>query len=107
MIVVITTQNRVSVRSLADGKFGFPIPRLILDDYDALLRRRRIPKATYVFADLERLSPKKLRSAAKFYRTLTDEGLRCLNDPAQAMSRVELLQSLHAAGNQSFFRRES
>lgn len=103
MIVVITTpQNRISVKSLADGKFGFPIPRLMLEDYDSLLRKRRIPKATYVFADLERLSAKELRSAAKFYRNLTKQGLRCLNNPAQAMCRVELLQSLHAAGINPF-----
>ena len=103
MIVVITTpRNRISVKSLADGNFGFPLPRLVQQDYDTLLLKRRIPKATYVFADLERLSSRELRSASKFYRLLRSQGLRCLNNPAKAMSRVELLQSLNAAGINPF-----
>jgi hypothetical protein len=98
MIVVITTPNaRRSMLSLAEGQFGFPTPRLVMDGYDALLRKSRIPEATYVFADLERLAPKELRLAAKLFRLLTEQGLRCLNNPARVMSRVELLQSLHAA----------
>ena len=103
MIVVITTPGaRCSMQSLAEGKFGFPVPRLVMEDYNVLLRRRRIPEATYVFADLERLAPKELRSAAKLFRTLIRHGLRCLNNPARVMSRVELLQSLHAAGINPF-----
>jgi hypothetical protein len=103
MIVVITTpRNRVSVKSLADGKFGFPIPRVVLADYDTWLHRRRIPKATYIFADLERLSLKELRRVSRYYRLLKDHGLRCVNNPARAKSRVELLQSLNAAGINPF-----
>ena len=103
MIVVITTpRNRISVKSLVDGNFGFPTPRLVQQDYDTLLLKRRIPKATYVFTDFERLSSRELRSASKFYRLLRGQGLRCLNNPARAMSRVELLQSLNAAGINPF-----
>jgi hypothetical protein len=103
MIVVITTPNaRRSMLSLAEGQFGFPVPRLVMEGYDALLRKSRIPEATYVFADLERLAPKELRLAAKLFRLLTEQGLRCLNNPARVMSRVELLQSLHAAGINPF-----
>ena len=75
MIVVITTpRNRISVKSLVDGSFGFPHPRVVQQDYDALLLKRRVPKATYVFADLERLSSSQLRNASKVYRLLKGQG---------------------------------
>ena len=99
MIVYITTRGHGrTLRSLSRRTFGFPTPRVVLDRYERLLGARRVPKATYIFADLERLAPWELRIAADFFRVLNEAGLRCLNDPARAMSRVELLRSLRAAG---------
>ena len=103
MIVYITTRGHGrTLRSLSRRTFGFPTPRVVLDRYERLLGARRVPKATYIFADLERLAPWELRIAADFFRVLNEAGLRCLNDPARAMSRVELLRSLRAAGINPF-----
>ena len=103
MIVVITTLGHGSaLASLTEGKFGFPIPQLVLQDYDTLLGRRRFARATYIFADLECLAPWELRGAAELFRMLTEQGLRCLNDPARVMCRVELLQTLNAKGLNPF-----
>ena len=103
MIVVITTLgNGKALASLTEGKFGFPIPQLVLQDYDTLLGRRRFARATYIFADLERLAPWELRGAAELYRMLSEQGLRCLNNPAGVMCRVELLRTLHAGGFNPF-----
>ncbi len=105
MIVLFTTrEHRYTFRSAVQGKFGCPTPELRVIDYDELFASKSVvlPKATYVFGDLERLSPRALRRTASLYRSLTSAGLRCLNDPARVMSRVELLTTLHAAGINSF-----
>jgi hypothetical protein len=70
--------------------------------YPHLLRARRLPRATYVFTDVDRLSPPALRAAADAYRRMRDAGLRVLNDPARMPSRLGLLRSLHAAGINRF-----
>lgn len=103
MIVFITTREHgYTFMSLRDGTFGFPAPRVSLATYDDLLCAREVERATYVFADLERLTPFELTIAAQFYRALTAAGLRCLNDPARVMLRVELMAALHAAGINPF-----
>jgi len=103
MIVLITTRgNGYTLRTLAKGAFGVPIPTFRLTHYERLLRCWSVPRATYVFSDIERLAPWELRLAAGLHRDMTDAGLRCLNDPARAMSRFSLLRSLHLAGINPF-----
>ncbi len=99
MIFVITTPGHgYTVQSLVNGAYGFPIPEFRNVSYEDMLRARQVPRATYVFTDMERLSAWELQLAAQLYVVLKQHGLRCLNDPARAMARVELLRSLHAAG---------
>jgi hypothetical protein len=103
MIVFITTRGHgYTLRSLSRRTFGFATPRVVLDRYERLLGARRVPRATYIFGDLERLASWELRASAELYRLLKEAGLNCLNDPARAMSRVELLRSLNAAGINPF-----
>ena len=103
MIVYITTRGHGrTLRSLKRKTFGFPTPRLVLDCYERLLGCKRVPQATYIFADLERLAPWELTFAAELFRVLSEAGARCLNNPARAMSRVELLRSFRAAGLNPF-----
>ena len=99
MIVLITTRRHGrTVRSLATGNFGVAVPKLRATHYERLFRASRIPRATYIFGDLERLSPWELGIAAELFRSMRTAGLRCLNDPARAMARVELLTTLYDAG---------
>jgi hypothetical protein len=86
------------VRSLEARRFGVPTPLVRARSYDSLFRARSVARATYIFGDLERLSPWELAIAADVYRSMQAAGLRCLNNPAKAMARVELLASLHDAG---------
>jgi hypothetical protein len=103
MIVVITVPGHgFTLKSFIDGTYGFPVPELRLASYEDLLRARRVPRATYVFADIERLTAWELRIVADLYRVLRHAGLRCLNNPAYAMARIELLHALYAAGLNSF-----
>jgi len=103
MIFVITVRGHgYTIQSLIDGAYGFPTPQLGHVSYEEMLRAIQVPKATYIFADLERLSAWELQLAAHLYLVLNRHGLRCLNDPARAMARVELLRCLHAAGINPF-----
>jgi hypothetical protein len=76
--------------------------RVEVSTYRNLQRAGALPRATYVFTDLDRLSPSMLRAAAASYRRLRDAGLRVLNDPARMPSRLGLLRSLHEAGINRF-----
>jgi hypothetical protein len=103
MIVVVTVRDHADTFAcFGNGKYGFPAPDLRAMAYEDLVRTRRVPRATYVFADLERLSSWELQLAATLYRRLKKRGLRCLNDPARVMSRFELLRGLHRAGINPF-----
>lgn len=103
MIVLITTRgNGYTLASLSRGTYGVPTPAFRTTHYERLFGAWRVPRATYVFADLERLAPWELRIAADLYRAMTAAGLRCLNDPARAMARVEFLSALQSAGINPF-----
>ena len=70
--------------------------------YDRLLAAHRLPRATYVFADVDRLGFWDVELAARVFRQLTQAGARALNDPARVLQRVALLRTLHASGINSF-----
>jgi hypothetical protein len=103
MIVLITTRgNGYTLKSLVNGTYGVATPKFRITHYERLFGSWRVPRATYLFGDLERLANWELRIAADLYRAMTEAGLRCYNDPAKVMSRVELLTALHRAGINPF-----
>jgi hypothetical protein len=103
MIILITTRGRSkTVKSMGDGTFGAKMPDVRTTHYGKMLRAWHVPRATYIFTDFERLYPRELKAAADLYRRLKAAGLRCLNDPALAMSRAELLTMLERRGINPF-----
>ena len=103
MIVFLTTANhKYTVSSICNGKFGFPTPTVIIESYETIVRRAMVERATYIFSDLERLTPFELRIAADFFRTLRHAGLRTLNDPAQVKLRYEFLNVMNRTGINPF-----
>ena len=64
--------------------------------YEELWRSERLPKATYIFSDFERMSPEVQNMAAAFADQLRPHG-RILNEPRRAKARYELLRDLHDA----------
>ena len=98
MIVFITTPGHTAtVAPLFDGRFDQKLPRVGVATYDQLFRARRLPAATYIFSDIERLYPWELRLASELYRAFGEAGLTRLNNPAIVKSRYELLRALYAA----------
>ena len=72
--------------------------------YEELAHRKRLPRATYAFADLERLSPA-LRDLAADVRdqiAAAAPELRLLNHPRRSLRRFELQQLLHRQGRAPF-----
>ena len=77
-------------------------PRIELLHYDQLFASRQLPRAAYVFTDLDRLASWDLELAAAVHRDLVAAGLPVLNDPARVKTRFALLRALHEAGLNEF-----
>lgn len=67
------------------------------------LPHRPLPEAdTYLFSDLERLTPQLTRVASALHEHLGQRGARLFNHPTQSLRRYDLLCALHQAGINSF-----
>jgi hypothetical protein len=103
MIVFVTTRGHgYTVKSLTNGTFGPALPPVRVMAWEDIFHARRLPRGTYVFTDMERLSAAELELAARLYGAAVGAGLRCLNDPARVRFRYALLYALHAAGMNPF-----
>ncbi|WP_019568697.1 hypothetical protein [Thioalkalivibrio sp. ALMg13-2] len=91
MIILFATQaHRSTHRSLE----RHPDIDFRVMPYERLLRARRLPQATYIFSDLDRLHFWDLECVATIYRQLRDAGARVVNNPARHRSRYQLLRHL-------------
>ncbi|MCS3904393.1 hypothetical protein J2T55_002429 [Methylohalomonas lacus] len=70
--------------------------------YDRLLRQRRLPPATWIFTDLDRLDFWELELASRIYNKLKENGQTVYNNPARIGDRYLLLRQLHKAGFNRF-----
>jgi len=102
LIFAVTRGHQYTVQAILEGEIGAPAPVSGFVTYDALFRAERVPRATFVFTDIERLYPWEARLAADMFRSLKSAGLRCLNDPARVLTRYELLRTLYRKGINPF-----
>ena len=71
--------------------------------YPWLVIRRKLPPGTYIFSDLERLTPEVSTVLSAIRDDLNSRaGFRVLNFPAKSLCRYDLLTRLHACGINSF-----
>lgn len=77
-------------------------PKLLF--YEHLPYTRYLSAGTYIFSDIERLSPAEAENAAQVWKALSSSKLpvRVLNHPTRSMRRYELLRTLHDQGLNSF-----
>ncbi|WP_038050712.1 hypothetical protein [Thioalkalivibrio sp. ALJ1] len=99
MIILFTTQPHCSTHRDLERH---PEIDLRVIPYERLLRARRLPQATYIFSDLDRLHFWDLECVASIYRQLREAGARVLNNPARHRSRYQLLRHLHHQGINEF-----
>ncbi|MGV7221935.1 MAG: hypothetical protein ACQ9MH_10440 [Nitrospinales bacterium] len=70
--------------------------------YELLFCLGSVTRGTYIFTDLDRLSPKHLKQAARWYKILKEQKATVLNDPAKFVGRLDLLQLLFREGHNHF-----
>jgi len=78
------------------------VPDFEVWTYDWLFRARRLPRATWIFTDFDRLNFWELELAARFHRNLISAQQIVLNDPATVAQRFSLLRRLYRAGFNRF-----
>lgn len=100
MIVFVTTGGHqycpTEIEDMPDA------PNIGVMSYNRLFRQKRLPLATYIFTDFDRLTSWQLELAAIGFRLLSAAGATVLNDPARALKRLPLLKQLHREGVNKF-----
>ncbi|MFW6059729.1 MAG: hypothetical protein ACODAQ_06075 [Phycisphaeraceae bacterium] len=79
--------------------------RITVLPYESLVRVRELPAAaTYIFSDLERLTPARRALAVRLHEQIDQNNTpaRVLNHPARSLRRYDLLRTLHAKGINRF-----
>lgn len=96
--------HEYTAKNLAERKMeGARVPQCRVENYDRFLRKHKVPCGTYIFTDIERLTPWELQVVAEAYTALNaDARCRVLNDPARVMTRYELLRNLREEGINDF-----
>jgi hypothetical protein len=103
LIVFVTSRGyEMTVWSLVQRRWDFPIPPVETWSYDTLFRATTVPKATFICTDIERLYPWEANLAGSVFKAMRAAGIRCLNDPARIFCRYQLLRALHDAGINPF-----
>ena len=78
-------------------------PRITLLPYERLRLLPALRGGTYIFSDIERLSPQEAEAAARLWEHLAGRpGTRLLNHPTRTLRRYELLRRLHEEGVNDF-----
>lgn len=70
-------------------------PQITILTYDKALYKSALPRATYIFTDLDRLDIASLTAAARLFQRLKENGCRVLNNPARVRTRFALLHRLY------------
>lgn len=100
MIVFVTTgSHKYAPAAIADLDH---VPEVMILSYNQLFRRKRLPAATYIFSDFDRLTFWQTELAALVYRALKSAGIPVMNDPAQVLHRLPLLKTLLRNGVNKF-----
>jgi hypothetical protein len=99
IVFVVTSEHQYTLQAVVQN---LPEVKLQIATYDQLWDATEIPRATYIFTDLDRLPIWRVQKAATIYRQLRDAGVKVLNDPARILSRFGLLRKLYRCGINSF-----
>ncbi len=73
-----------------------------MESWEQLLHATRVPRATYVLTDFDRLAPSELEKAAKIRQHLQANGARVYNDPRTFRPRAQLIKYLFHTGVNSY-----
>lgn len=105
MIFYVVTRQHFYTVIKYFGTYGRNLasrPKLLF--YDQLTNTRQLPAGTYIFSDIERLSPTDAERAAQVWEDLSQAGeqVRLMNHPTRSLRRYELLRILYERGYNTF-----
>ena len=91
------------LRNLIGRWDGILSPYVRVESYQSVLVRTRVPAATYVFTDFERVPPSDRQDVMALWDALRASGSAFLvNDPRRVQLRFDLLRGLHDQGANDF-----
>ena len=97
-MIVVVAESQKLVRKFLET-WGRPLQRRVwtmhLDDAG---QSGQLPRATYIFVDLERLTPERRAHAAQIADVVRAAGMPVLNDPTRVKGRFDLLRTLQDHG---------
>jgi len=99
-----TKRHRYTIKQYL-ASWGIELmPCIRLLAYEDLHKLRKLPLGTYIFSDIERLTPELAEMAFEAWETLSSvgKGIRLLNHPTCSMRRYELLRTLYERGLNQF-----
>jgi len=99
VIFLVTKPNDDTIREVVAATSVGSVTAIYYDNAFAV---RRMPRATYVFSDLDRLNHLGIAHAAELYRQLMQAGCPVLNDPARFVRRFDLLRRMYLIGINRF-----
>jgi len=101
---LVTPEGRNAIDRYVSSWGPVPESRIRCLLYDDLPGIRAFTPGTYVFSDLERLSPPALKLACQVWNALSMAGsrVRLLNDPSRVLCRYDLLRKLFDEGKNNF-----
>lgn len=100
MILIITSEKHRYTHDSVQEEATVDVR--VLSYGDLKKQAKALPRGTYIFTDVDRLSLSSAREAANAYRALKRAGQKVLNDPARMLSRFGLLRALNRAGINEF-----
>lgn len=102
IIFVVTFAHAYTLKRYLDS-WGIGLrSRVKILYYEDIFRCRSLPRGTYIFTDLERLSPEQMRHSVILSSHLIRQGVFVLNRPEAALLRYDLLQLLYRNGVNTF-----
>lgn len=98
-----TEKNKHPIKSFLKDCNTSLLLKLNFITYEQIIRYRYIPVGTYIFTDIELLTPFQAEAIAKIWQRLASiENIQLLNHPTRSMKRYELLRSLYNNGLNKF-----
>ncbi|NTV45652.1 MAG: hypothetical protein HGB11_03820 [Chlorobiales bacterium] len=101
---IVTSRHRYTVNVLLEKWVPELANSVSVITYDDFVAQTEFPVGTYVFADVERLSPYMIIIASAIWDKLSkaDPAIRLYNHPGKSMRRYELLKTLYKQGQNKF-----
>lgn len=95
MIIFLHKDRHSYTHTALIGEEG--VGEILCKNYSWVVSRNKLPKATYIFTDRERMDLWELRVYGALFQHLKDsgEGYRVINDPSKMMNRSSLLRALY------------